>query len=369
MIAFQHDKTPEWNECIQSIPGASAHIFQSTQWGAFKQDYGWKAQRFIWQDEQENILAAAQMLTRQVSLLGARFVVAYCPKGPVVDWENIDLVSQVLDDLQDFAKRAGAIFIKIDTDVVLGWGVPGDEQAQESEVGAQIIANLLARGWQFSQDQIQFRNTVLIDLRNDEADLLAAMKQKTRYNIRLAERKGVQVRVGNNDDLAQLYHMYAETSVRDGFVIRSQEYYTQLWSDFMSASMAAPLIAEVDGEAIAAVFVFHFNGYAIYLHGMSTEIAREKMPNYLLQWQAMLYAKAQGCHTYDMWGAPDDFNESDSLWGVYRFKDGFAGTVLRTLGAWDYPARPFLYKLYTTVLPRVLNVMRRRGKIQTESGL
>jgi peptidoglycan pentaglycine glycine transferase (the first glycine) len=190
------------------------------------------------------------------------------------------------------------------------------------------------------------------------------MKQKTRYNIRLAQKKGVSVRQGSEADIDLLYRMYAETSQRDGFVIRSKDYYEMVWRAFMRAGMAFPLIAEVDGEAVAGLFLFTFAAKAWYLYGMSREVQREKMPNYLLQWEAMRAAKAAGCLNYDLWGAPDVFNESDSMWGVYRFKEGLGGTVIRTLGAWDFTPRPLVYGIYTSLLPRILDIMRRRGKVR-----
>ncbi len=128
-----------------------------------------------------------------------------------------------------------------------------------------------------------------------------------------------------------------------------------------------PLIAEVDGEPVAAIFVFYFAGRAYYVYGMSRNAHREKMPTYLLQWEAMKRAKAKGCKVYDLWGAPDVFDESDSMWGVYRFKEGLGGKVVRTLGAWDYAPNPFWYKLYSEIIPRVLDVMRYawQGKNET----
>jgi lipid II:glycine glycyltransferase (peptidoglycan interpeptide bridge formation enzyme) len=159
--------------------------------------------------------------------------------------------------------------------------------------------------------------------------------------------------------------MYAETSVRDGFVIRSEDYYRQVWGDFHRAGMADLLIAEVDGEPVAGLILFSFGGRAWYLYGMSRDLHRDKMPNYLLQWEAMKQAKARGCRIYDLWGAPDDFNTQDSMWGVYRFKEGLGGQVIRTAGAWDYPARRILYPLYTRLLPAILSWMRRRGKERT----
>jgi lipid II:glycine glycyltransferase (peptidoglycan interpeptide bridge formation enzyme) len=202
------------------------------------------------------------------------------------------------------------------------------------------------------------------------------MKQKTRYNIRLARRRGVVVRVGGEDDLDLLYQMYAQTSLRDGFAIRDKDYYATLWKAFFQRlhsnhgctanPYAEPLIAEVEGEPVAALVIFRFGGCAWYLHGMSLPVHRKKMPNYLLQWEAMRRAKSAGCKIYNLWGAPDDFSENDPMWGVYRFKSGFGGEVLRTIGAWDLPVRPLWYRIYTQFLPRLLDVLRRRGTKRTK---
>jgi lipid II:glycine glycyltransferase (peptidoglycan interpeptide bridge formation enzyme) len=223
-------------------------------------------------------------------------------------------------------------------------------------------------------DQIQFQNTVLIDLSAAEEEMLARMKPKTRYNIRLAEKKGVTVRTGTVDDLAMLYKMYAETSVRDGFVIRDENYYLTVWKLFMPPGAngqpsAIPFIAEVDGQAVAAIFLFIFAGRAYYVYGMSRNLYREKMPTYLLQWEAMKIAKSNGCDAYDLWGAPEVFDESDSMWGVYRFKEGLGGEVIRTLGAYDFAPNKLWYKLYTEIVPRALDVMRSRGKEKTKQSL
>jgi len=112
-----------------------------------------------------------------------------------------------------------------------------------------------------------------------------------------------------------------------------------------------------------------FAGRAYYVYGMSRDAHREKMPTYLLQWEAMKRAKAAGCALYDLWGAPEVFNESDSMWGVYRFKDGLGGRVVRALGAWDYAPNRLWYKMYSEIIPRVLNVMRTRGKMKTRQNL
>jgi len=285
-----------------------------------------------------------------------------------MDWSNESLRERVLSDLQSFAKQQGAIFLKIDPDVKLGTGSPGGEDDVIDNGGQAVMSALKRRGWKFSSDQIQFRNTVMIDLSASEDEMLMRMKQKTRYNIRLAGKKGVIVRIGTVDDLPMLYKMYAETSVRDGFVIRDEAYYRTVWQTFMASTMPTcePLIAEVDGEPVAAIFVFSFFGRAYYIYGMSRNAHREKMPTYLLQWEAMRRAKAAGCALYDLWGAPEVFDESDGMWGVFRFKQGLGGDVLRTLGAWDYTSKPFWYKMYSEIIPHVLDVMRSRGTSRTK---
>ncbi|MCC7362582.1 MAG: peptidoglycan bridge formation glycyltransferase FemA/FemB family protein [Anaerolineales bacterium] len=340
-----------WDAAVAALPGA--HLLQSWAWGDFKARTGWRARRWLWPGEHS---AAAQVLTRA---LGRVLKVLYVPKGPLLDWADAAARAAVLDALQALARRERAIFIKVDPDVVTSRGGPGEEQPQPT--GLAVRADLAARGWVFSRDQIQFRNTVQLDLRPTLEALLAGMKQKTRYNLRLAERKGVAVRPGSATDLPLLYQLYAETAARDGFVIRPAAYYQEAWGRFLAAGQAQPFLAEVGGEPVSALIVFRFAQTALYMYGMSREAHRDKMSNHLLQWHAIRWAKAQGCTVYDFWGAPDEFVESDRLWGVWKFKEGFGGQVVRTLGAWDYAPAPRLYRLYTSVLPRLLNVLHRRA--------
>jgi lipid II:glycine glycyltransferase (peptidoglycan interpeptide bridge formation enzyme) len=374
-----------WNSLISKLP--SPHFLQSYEWGQVKSRYGWAPLYAIWNADGrwkvendpnqlstfDSPVAAALILKRQILRNGfaARLSILYAPKGPLLDWSNELLRNRVLNDLQSFARKQGAIFLKMDPDVVLGTGIPFSEDDLADSGGQAVMSELVRRGWRSSSDQIQFRNTVLIDLTPTEEELLARMKQKTRYNIRLAEKKGVILRVGTQKDFGMLHKMYAETSVRDGFVIRDEGYYETVWKLFMDSNEPAcePLIAEVEGESVAAIFVFYFAGRAYYVYGMSRNLHREKMPTYLLQWRALKRAKARGCRVYDLWGAPDMFNESDSMWGVYRFKEGLGGKVVRTLGAWDFAPNPFWYKLYSEIIPRLLDVMRSRGKAKTKQSL
>lgn len=366
----------DWNQLISRL--LHPHLLQSYQWAEFKADYGWRPFYLVWEKADGAVemrivdpraievqeVAAAGMLLERTPFPGLS--VHYLPKGPLLaDPTDLAVWEGVLQDLERFARQRGALQLKIDPDIELGQGVPGDESSRNIISGTEFQDSLASRGWLFSEEQVQFRNTVLVDLLDPEDQILARMKSKTRYNIRLAGRKGIRVRKELPGDLDLLYRMYAETSSRGGFTIRGQEYYRNLWTRFLESCSegaadpcAQPLIAEYEGLPVAAAVIFAFGKRAWYLHGMSVPEHSEKMPTYLVQWEAMRWAKERGCITYDMWGAPDHFSEDDPLWGVFRFKDGFGGEVSRTIGAWDFPARPLRYSLYTRWLPRLLDLMR-----------
>lgn len=342
-----------WSQALLALP--APHLLQSWEWGEVKAQTGWAAQRLLWlQPTTGRPAAAASLLVRRISRLP--WGVAYVPKGPVLDWQDPAAVELALAGVEAAARQRRAIFVKIDPDV-----------DPASPAGQQLVASLRRRGWQPSAEQIQFRNTALLNLAAGEEALLASMKPKWRYNIRLAERRGVQVRIGSPADLPTFYALYAETGGRDGFIVRPFDYYQQTWLRFMQPAdglspWAALLLAEVEGDAVAGLILFGFGATAWYLYGASSERQRNLMPNHLLQWEAMRLAIARGCAVYDLWGAPDVLEESDALWGVWRFKEGFGAQFAPHIGAWDYPANRPLYRLYSDAMPRVLDWMRSRHK-------
>lgn len=373
----------EWDRLINRLP--EPHLLQTAEWAHSKTYVGWKPNYLVWCEHQDqtyfytnhwptsyNILAAASVLQRSLPNRGfsVRIRILYSPKGPLLDWGNTKLQERVIADLQSFARKKRAIFLKIDPDVQLDINDSYHAEKKPNKSGPLLQQLLQSNGWHYSPEQIQFRNTMVIDLTASETEILARMKQKTRYNIRLAGRKGVTIRRGTPDDYGMLYRMYAETSLRDNFTIRHEEYYRNVWNAFPppGRQTAQPctqtLIAEVEGEPVAALILFFFAQKAWYLYGMSRQIHREKMPNYLLQWEAIRLSKSLGCQVYDLWGAPEVMDQTDPLWGVYRFKEGLGGTRVRYLGAWDYPVRPLLYKFYTQTMPRLLTLMRRSGQVK-----
>jgi peptidoglycan pentaglycine glycine transferase (the first glycine) len=353
----------EWNAAVSGLPGA--HILQSWEWGECKARYGWTVDRRLWLRDDRRPCAAAQILRRRIRFGPFSAAVLYVPKGPLLDWRDKAVGDEVLAALEDLARREGAIQVKIDPDLVVATGEPDTPRNAPDHAGLDAVAGWKRRGWRFSREQIQFRNTVILDLRPEEEALLARMKQKTRYNIRLAGKRGVRVRAGSREDLPLLYQMYAETADRDGFIIRSGGYYTDIWQTMMQAGFAQALIAEAEGLPVAALILFRFAGRGWYFYGMSREMHREKMPNHLLQWEAVRWLRGHGAAQYDLWGAPDEFSATDPLWGVYTFKLGYGAEVVRHAGAWDFAPSPLRYAAYNTILPRALDLTRAVARRRT----
>lgn len=344
-----------WNDNLREMP--APHILQSWEWGDFKlRQGGWQPLRWAYKRNDE-IVALVNVGMRRVG----PFALMYASKGPILRENDPEVFVAILSDLENEAKRQRAIWLKIDPDIIDATGEPGAEDEQADAYGQQALSILRSRRWAFSEDQVQFRNTVILDLTPDEDTILMSMSQNTRRKVRQAEKKGVTIRPGTSADFALLYDLYSGTSSRDGFLIRPYTYYEDAWRTMLAADQAQIFIAEYEGQAIAHVILFRFGARCWYFYGASADAERERMPNYALQWEAIRWAKAQGCTSYDFWGAPDEFNESDRMWGVYQFKRGFRGTATRHIGAWDYSPWPLLYRAYTQGWPRLRALLRRRG--------
>jgi len=353
----------QWDDSLSRLP--QAHPLQSSTWSTFKCQWGWNSYPLLLSvpdGQNSRPVAAAMVLERKMNRLP--FSVLYVPKGPIFDYENSRLARVVLAQLERFAKQRRALLVKIDPDVVSSTGA---KERQISATGQRFLEDLHRRGWVPSGDQIQYRNTVVVDLRPDEAELLAAMKQKTRYNIRLATKKGVTVRFGDNSDLEAVAQLYLETAERDDFVVRQKDYYLSAWSSMFDAGMAQPVLAEHEGTILAALVLVHFGQKSLYMYGASSSKGRNLMPSYLLQWEAIKWSRQAGYSLYDFWGAPDEFVPEDSMWGVWRFKSGFGGQVVRHVGAWDFAARPLASRLYNSLLPQYRRWIGRQSRSEAAS--
>lgn len=323
--------TDVWDPFVARHP--YGHLLQSSRWGALKARFGWQVTR-VALHETHTIVAGAQILLRRTPW-GQNF--AYVPRGPVIDWSRADLVAALLPAIAQAARRQRAYLLRLEPELV------------DDPAWAQCLAG---HGLSPSPETVQPRSTVHIDLTAGSDEILARMKQKWRYNVRLAARKGVQVRHATRADLPAIQDLLLLTGKRDGFGIHSADYYYAAFDLFVPSGLATWLLAEYAGELLAAIAVFALGSRAWYLWGASGNSQRNLMPNHALQWAAIEWAKQQGCTTYDLWGIPDevgvrysqgtlaadtedDAGQDEGLWGVWRFKQGFGGRVVRYVGAWD----------------------------------
>lgn len=332
------ESAAEWDAFVAAHPQGS--ILQTTNWARLKGRFGWTSER-IWVRREGRLVAGAQVLFRGAALGMVR--IGYIPHGPLVDWQDDEQVAVLLNQL-DFAvynQRAG--LVKIEPLLWQSEMPPEQWQALGDRHGLVVAA-----------DTIQPPRTLVVDLRPDEEQILLNMKQKTRYNVRLAERKEVTVRQGAAADISIFNGLMAITGERDNFGVHEPRYYEAAYALF-APEQAALFIAEYEGTPLAAIMVFAHGSRAAYLYGASSDEERQRMPAYALQWAAMRWAKARGCTEYDLWGVPDASEEelenhfterSDGLWGVYRFKRGFGGELKRTVGAADRVYSRLLYRLY-----------------------
>jgi len=317
----------DWNQYLEQYP--NVHILQRGEWGALKSAFGWEPVRIISDDG-----PGAQILFRRLPF---GLTLAYLPK-PTFSDQQLAFGSKFWVEVDAVCKKHLAVFLKIEPDSWEDDTVPIDT----SHISFRT-----------SLHNIQPPRTIVVDLHGTEDDILARMKQKTRYNIRLAGKKDVAVRPW--DDLAAFHQMMLVTGGRDGFGVHSLEYYQRAYELFQPKGLAELLVAEYEGTPLAALMVFAHGRRAWYIYGASNDQERNRMPTYLLQWEAMRWARSKGAEEYDLWGVPDVDEESleahftersDGLWGVYRFKRGFGGEVKRAAQAMDRVYNPLLYKLY-----------------------
>lgn len=319
----------EWNQFLTQFP--DTHLLQMGEWGELKKDFGWKPVRII----SGNI--GAQILFRKLPL---GLTIGYIPKlmdngkwiiDNKVFWDEVDLI----------CKKNRAVFLKIESD------------AWQDEF---ILHN---SSFILSKYNIQPPNTIIISIKEDEETILSRMKPKCRYNIRLAEKKGITVRAW--DDVEAFHQMMLVTGGRDNFGVHSKEYYQRAYELFHPKGICELLVAEFEGKPLASLMVFTNGKRAWYVYGASNNEERNRMPTYLLQWEAIRWSKARGCEEYDLWGVPDENEETleaqfesrhDGLWGVYRFKRGFGGELKRAAQALDKVYNPLLYWMYTKFVTR-----------------
>ncbi len=327
-----------WDAFVREHP--RGHILQMSSYGALKSAFGWTSARITLAEDGE-LVAGSQILLRPFPFKMGQL--AYLPMGPLVTTtEQTTYLWKMID--RHLRNTDRAVFLK--------WE-PGIYTEQETQ------PEIKPYGFKPTDQTIQPPNTILINLRGDEDTIMARMNQGTRRKIRKSLKKDITYYEATGDDVHKFTAMMQTTGERNEFGVHEPAYYQLAYDLFVPQRDAALILAEHEGDVLAGVMVFAIGKTAWYLYGASSNIKRNLMAAYGVQWQAIQWAKSRRCHIYDMWGIPDvhevileeNFTERhDGLWGVYGFKRGWGGDVARAMGAYDKVYNALIYSGYQTAL-------------------
>lgn len=315
-----------WSTFLESSP--KAHILQTPEWGSFKRNHGWYP-KYLLVDN-----TGAQILFRKLPF---GLTLGYIPKGPVGNsWEKI------IPEAISLCRKEKAFIIYIEPDK---WENEND------------YISILEKDFKKSPVSIQPRRTIILSLAGQEKEWLDRMKQKTRYNIRLANKKEIVIEQSN--DINSFNDLIKVTGSREKFGVHAEKYYEDVYELFSNSQNCLLLIAKYKKTPLAGIMVFSRGERAWYFYGASNNLERNRMPTYLLQWEAIRWAASRGCTEYDLWGIPDEeenllerdfMSRNDGLWGVYRFKRGFGGEIKRTAGVFQKVLNYPVYMAYSMLM-------------------
>ena len=324
----------QWNEFVAGAE-QQCNVTQSYEWGQLLKTLDGEVLYVGVLDDGGKMCAAMLLLVSRVAVSNS--VYFYAPRGPIIDDPDSPAMTVLLNYVKALAHKQHAFMLKIEP------GVPDNDP--------QWLSALHRRGFVANPEALHLRHEWVLDIRPDEQTLLADMKKTWRYCIRLAGRKDVTVRRGESPaDIDTFYHILQTTSQRDTFMIYDKSFYEKLVELYGQSQNVALFIAEYEGQALGAALLVKMGRWCWYMYGASSNEHRDRMPNHLLQWTAMRWAKEQGCWYYNFRGIPDVLEESQPMWGVYLFKSGFGGYPMRSLETHDLPYNPLLYRLYRSWL-------------------
>lgn len=295
------------------------HFMQSKLWHKIKNN--WINEIVISVDSEDKIRGGMSILIRKVPFINSTLM--YAPRGPVCDVHNEEIIKELTDGARALAKKYKSYVLKIDPDVK-----SDDKEFADILKKNGYSIKSASKNFEGIQPCYVFR----MDVKDKtEEEVFSSFHSKTRYNIRLAERKGVKTRIGNRDDLKRFHEIMCETGDRDEFVVRNLEYFERMY-DAMSPDYLRLYMAEHEGEDIAGTIAVYYGNKVWYLYGASSNAKRNVMPNYALQWDMIKWSIEKKCDIYDFRGVSGDIDESNPLYGLYRFKKGFNGEFTEFIG-------------------------------------
>jgi len=335
-----------WNE----LAASNSQILQSYEWGQLKECFGWEALRI----ELDGKTGAA-ILKRKLPFV--RQCVLYSPRGPLVDFHDKSKLKQLIDAVKEEGEKKGALFYRIDPEI--------------EEDDKEALDNLRSMGFVKSGREVQPRATIVVDITKSQDELMAGFESKFRYNIRLAEKKNVAVEEDISESAVEKYYdLYRITSSRDSFMIHPVSYYKKVRELIINSGMGTIFLAYIGRVPVAGVFIFAFGKRVWYMYGASSNEHRNFMPNNLIHWNVIKWAKERGYKEYDLWGIPANPTLNHPLWGVYKFKKGFNGKTRKFIGAFDLPFGRARYKLFNLALEGYTSArsLIKKGKLSDSLG-
>ncbi|PIS29730.1 hypothetical protein COT42_04520 [Candidatus Saganbacteria bacterium CG08_land_8_20_14_0_20_45_16] len=341
-----------WNNFVANSPDSP--VLQSFEWGELKSHFGWQPLRLAIENAGK-IVAGISILKKTIPYI--KHTIFYAPRGPVVDYQKKELLHFLMEEVEKEAEKQRATLLKIDPDIL------ADDEPN--------LEQLKRAGFLKASRQIQPRATILLNLEPSLDEIIASFEEKTRYNIRLSAKKGVVVKEDSSSlGIEAFYKLYQETSIRDKFLIHPIKYYQKIREIMFERGLGSNFIAYYKDEPIASVIVFNFGKKLWYMYGASSIAHRNVMPNHLLHWEIIKWAKAKGIVTYDLWGIPVNPRVGHPLFGVYRFKKGFNGQVVKYIGAYNFPYSLLFYNVFEHGVVWFKNIrsLLTRGKIVDSLG-
>ena len=306
---------------------------QSLEWGRVKT--AWTKEVILAEDDNGKIIGSICVWIRKMPMFGN---LMYASRGPVCDIHDKAVLEQLTEGARELAKKYKAFVFRMEPDVK-----KDDEEFRKivEEIGYKVKDD--AKDF---KDEIQPRFVFKLDIKGKtEEEILKNCHQKTRYNIRLATKKGVEIKEGTREDFAAFHKIMIETGERDGFIVRSQEYFEKMYDELAPKHMKL-LMAYHEGKPISGIILIKYGKTTWYLYGASSNSHRNLMSNYLLQWTGISEAIQNGHDVYDFRGVSGVVDENHPQYGLYRFKKGFGAEFIEFIGEVYLPFKPLKYKMY-----------------------